>query len=63
MRSITKLVQNYRSHPSILEFPNKKFYEGELLAMVENDIANRFVHWNELRGTNFPVIFHAVHGT
>ena len=30
--------------------------------MAENDVANRFIHWDKLWGTNFPVIFHAVHG-
>lgn len=31
---ITQLVQNYRSHRSILEIPNKLFYENKLKAMV-----------------------------
>lgn len=29
---VVKLLQNYRSHPSILSVPNKLFYDGELVA-------------------------------
>ncbi|KAF8324034.1 P-loop containing nucleoside triphosphate hydrolase protein [Clavulina sp. PMI_390] len=60
---IMKLLQNYRSHPSILQFPNEKFYGGELIPRVEHMVANRFLEtWDELHGRKFPIIFHAVHG-
>uniref|UniRef100_A0A672GX04 RNA helicase n=1 Tax=Salarias fasciatus TaxID=181472 RepID=A0A672GX04_SALFA len=29
-RCVTKLLRNYRSHPDILEVPNRLFYKGEL---------------------------------
>lgn len=32
---ISKLVHNYRSLPSILEFSNKQFYNSELIPMVD----------------------------
>ncbi|KAJ7309928.1 Helicase MOV-10, partial [Desmophyllum pertusum] len=32
---ITKLLKNYRSHPSILELPNKMFYDDELEAHAD----------------------------
>ncbi len=31
---ITKLLQNYRSHPSLLYLPNKLFYENELIVSI-----------------------------
>lgn len=30
VRVITKLLKNYRSHPHILELPNRLFYDNEL---------------------------------
>lgn len=32
---ISKLVHNYRSLPSILEFSNKQFYNSELIPMID----------------------------
>lgn len=29
---ITKLVQNYRSHPAIFKFSNEQFYDDEMVA-------------------------------
>lgn len=49
---ITKLLNNYRSHPSIIHISNKLFYENELVAKVAKD--------NEK--IKFPVIFHGVEG-
>ncbi|TRY87279.1 hypothetical protein DNTS_028207 [Danionella cerebrum] len=46
-RYITKLLENYRSHPSILKVSNDMFYDGELKASYNVD---------------FPVIFEGVLG-
>lgn len=32
---VTKLLQNYRSHPAILQLPNEQFYCGELLPCAD----------------------------
>lgn len=32
-RVITKLLNNYRSHPEILHIPNDRFYDNELRVM------------------------------
>lgn len=55
---VTKLINNYRSHPSILHIPNKLFYDDELLAMGgrHTTIAES---WSNLPKKNFPIIFHA----
>ncbi|KAL8278914.1 hypothetical protein RQP46_008583 [Phenoliferia psychrophenolica] len=34
--TVVKLVDNYRSHPKILEFPNREFYGGELRPSATN---------------------------
>lgn len=60
---ITKLVHNYRSHPAILDLPNKAFYDGDLIAATEVARSNRFVDWEHLPTKNkFPIIFHGVEG-
>ena len=59
---LVKLVQNYRSHPAILEFPSKTWYDGELVPRVPDDVASRFLAWSELRGREFPLLFYSVPG-
>ncbi|KAK0183174.1 hypothetical protein PV327_001241 [Microctonus hyperodae] len=58
---ITKLLRNYRSHPAILNVPNKLFYEGELIAKAGN-ASKRGENWSQLPNKKFPIIFHAIHG-
>jgi helicase MOV-10 len=59
---LTKLIRNYRSHPTILKLPNQMFYDNELL--VCGDVLSTFslARWEHLPQTGFPVIFHAVNG-
>ncbi|XP_066479370.1 helicase MOV-10 [Tiliqua scincoides] len=59
---VTKLLRNYRSHADILEFPNDKFYDGELLVCADQLIANSYCTWKELGKQGFPIIFHGVCG-
>jgi len=61
-RMITKLVQNYRSHPKILDIPNKAFYDGDLQAKAYITRSHRFVDWEHLPKRGFPIIFHGIEG-
>ena len=62
-RMITKLIHNYRSHPTILDLPNKEFYDGDLIAAADITRSHRFVGWEHLPTPNkFPIIFHGVEG-
>jgi helicase MOV-10 len=61
-RMITKLVCNYRSHPAILDIPNKSFYDGDLVADADITRTHRFVDWEHLPKRKFPIIFHGVEG-
>lgn len=58
---VTKLVKNYRSHPSILHVSNVEFYNNELIAQ-EDGLTQLFNNWEHLKTKNFPVIFHNVTG-
>lgn len=55
-------MQNYRSHPAILQFPSKTWYDGELVPCVTDRVARRFLDWQELHGKDFPVLFYAIRG-
>ncbi|XP_057401942.1 helicase MOV-10 isoform X2 [Balaenoptera acutorostrata] len=59
---ITKLLRNYRSHPTILDIPNQLYYEGELQACADVVDRERFCRWEGLPRQDFPIIFHGVMG-
>ncbi|XP_058807139.1 putative helicase MOV-10 [Phymastichus coffea] len=59
---ITKLLQNYRSHPEIIKVSNEIFYESELKA-CGNDNIYKAIDWPYLVNKKFPIIFHNVEGT
>lgn len=60
---LTKLINSYRSHPAILNLPNKLFYHGELLPPPKDHLLpNVAIGWSELPNKNFPVMFHSVMG-
>ncbi|MED6293051.1 hypothetical protein CHARACLAT_006828 [Characodon lateralis] len=59
---VTKLLRNYRSHPSILKIPNERFYDGELEACADEYSRNFYCTWEHLPKEGFPVIFHGVAG-
>lgn len=66
-RFITTLKKNFRSHPMILELPNKLFYNNQLeavnSAVADDPIASVFIYpkiynYNLIRGV--PVEFCAI---
>jgi len=59
---ITKLLHNYRSHPSILKLPNAMFYDGELVAAGDMIKTHDMCRWEYLPKKDFPIVFHATHG-
>ena len=61
-RIITKLLNNYRSHPAILDLPNRIFYDGELKVFADQMMRESLCDWEELPNKGFPIIFHGVIG-
>lgn len=60
-RVITKLLQNYRSHPALLYIPSKLFYENEL-ACLGDRLCYLAEDWKELPNRIYPLVFHSVIG-
>ena len=61
-RVCTKLVRNYRSHPSILKVPNEMFYNNDLVASADVFRTHAYQSWEHLPKKGFPLIFHGVEG-
>lgn len=59
---ITKLLKNYRSHPSILERPNEMFYDDELEACADKLKRESLCSWSRLPCKGFPIIFEGIKG-
>ncbi|XP_028009872.1 helicase MOV-10 isoform X2 [Eptesicus fuscus] len=59
---ITKLLRNYRSHPTILDIPNQLYYDRELQPCANVVDRERFCQWEGLPRQGFPIIFHGVMG-
>ncbi|XP_053313560.1 helicase MOV-10 [Spea bombifrons] len=59
---VTKLLKNYRSHPSILKIPNELFYDNELQPCADQLLSNSYCSWEKLPRKGFPIIFHGVMG-
>jgi helicase MOV-10 len=56
-----KLVKNFRSHASILQYPNDCFYKNDLEACGNQD-TDAFIGSNFLPNPRYPIIFHAIPG-
>ncbi|XP_048877491.1 putative helicase mov-10-B.1 isoform X2 [Brienomyrus brachyistius] len=61
-RFVTKLLQNYRSHPDILHIPNELFYDAELQVFADRKLRESCCQWEHLPQQGFPVIFHGAMG-
>lgn len=59
--SIVKLVKNFRSHPAILEFSNKHFYNNELQPCGDPVLTHSLLRSTVLTN-QFPLVFHGVIG-
>jgi helicase MOV-10 len=57
-----KLTKHFRSHPDILDFPNRKFYRGELQPCADQAITHSMLRYDRLPNKKFPVIFHGIVG-
>ncbi|XP_039261183.2 putative helicase MOV-10 [Styela clava] len=57
---ITKLLNNYRSHKSIIKVPNDCFYDSELRYLATE--VQSFCKWTCLPQLGFPVIFEGICG-
>ncbi|KAG8686305.1 hypothetical protein FRC11_009171 [Ceratobasidium sp. 423] len=57
--SVTKLLQNFRSHESIISFPNEEFYRNELVAHAPRNVADSLLNWGGLVSQGFPIVFEA----
>ncbi|KAK7684935.1 hypothetical protein QCA50_011770 [Cerrena zonata] len=61
-KTVVKLINNFRSHPEVLKFPNDQFYKGELRSCGDKRVVDSYVGWSHLPNKRFPIIFHAVSG-
>nr|ALD16257.1 Moloney leukemia virus 10-like 1-like protein [Macrostomum lignano] len=59
---VTKLLQNYRSHPGLLQVYSSLFYHSELIPCVDPASGNRFLTWPSLPNPHLPLLFHGVIG-
>lgn len=57
---VTKLMDNYRCHPAILQFSNTMFYDSTLRYKVSDEHRNFAENWNLLPKKDFPILFHCV---
>ncbi|KAH6887860.1 RNA helicase [Coprinopsis sp. MPI-PUGE-AT-0042] len=60
--TIVKLVKNFRSHPAILEFSNKHFYNSQLETCGNVAMIRSLEMIEELPKRGFPLIFHGIIG-
>ncbi|RDB30431.1 putative helicase MOV-10 [Hypsizygus marmoreus] len=60
--TVVKLVKNFRSHNTILKFPNERFYEGELEQCGDKKTINAFLGSSYLPNKDFPIVFHGLCG-
>jgi len=58
---VTKLVENYRSHPALIDLPSQLFYNAELVVAAEKSLVECLCSWDQLPNrSSFPVLFHGI---
>lgn len=58
---VTKLIENYRSHPTLLHLPSELFYDGELQCSGDTDVTECMCDWDMLPNKDgCPLIFHGM---
>jgi len=57
---VTKLINNYRSHPAVLKLPSAVFYHDELQPCADVRMRESLCQWEKLPNSGFPVIFHGL---
>ncbi|KIM34475.1 hypothetical protein M408DRAFT_325871, partial [Serendipita vermifera MAFF 305830] len=60
--TIVKLLQNFRSHPAIIKFPNEQFYRGELECKADQVLTHSMLRAGCIVKPGFPLVFHAIAG-
>lgn len=51
------LNDNYRSHPALLDYCSRRFYNGTLESRVDLTSLPRLGEWSALENPNFPLVF------
>lgn len=59
---VTKLVDNYRSHKTLLQLYSDMFYHGELCVRADPGVTHSLISWEMLPRRGIPLIFHGVQG-
>ena len=60
---LTKLVRNYRSHPTLLTIPSRLFYNNELVPSAPAALVDRALTGAvKLPNQDIPFIFHGIRG-
>lgn len=56
-RMLTQLLQNFRSHPDIINISNDLFYNSELVPKAPTELTDRYLGWWKLPVKNVPILF------
>lgn len=60
VRQVTKLVENYRSHPALINLSSEIFYNNELVVSAEKSLIESLCPWDKLPNHEFPILFHGI---